>query len=42
MINTRFQLRARGVTGYLVIVLGITSLDRVRAELDRWEQRQTR
>lgn len=41
MIHTRFRLRSNNVTGYLVIVLGITSLDRVRSELDRWEQRQT-
>lgn len=41
MVHTRFRLRSNNVTGYLVIVLGITSLDRVRSELDRWEQRQT-
>lgn len=40
MIHTRFQLRASNVTGYLVIILGITSLDRMLAELERWEQRQ--
>lgn len=41
MIHTRFQLRASNVSGYLVIVLGITSLDRMRRELDNWELRQT-
>lgn len=41
MIHTRFQLRASNVTGYLVIVLGITSLDRMLRELDNWEMRQT-
>lgn len=41
MIHTRFQLRASNVTGYMVIVLGITSLDRMRHELDQWEMRQT-
>lgn len=40
MIHTRFQLRASNVTGYLVIILGITSLDRMLDELERWEQRQ--
>lgn len=41
MIHTRFQLRASNVTGYLIIVLGITSLDRMLRELDNWELRQT-
>lgn len=41
MIHTRFQLRASNLTGYLVIVLGITSFDRMRRELDNWELRQT-
>jgi chemotaxis protein CheC len=40
MIHTRFQLRANNVAGYLVIILGLTSLDRMLAELERWEQRQ--
>lgn len=42
MIHTRFQLRASNVTGYLVIVLGLTSLDRMLRELDNWELRQTK
>jgi chemotaxis protein CheC len=37
MIHTRFQLRASKVTGYLVIILGITSLDRMLNELEKWE-----
>jgi chemotaxis protein CheC len=41
MIHTRFHLRASNVTGYLIIVLGITSLDRMLRELDNWELRQT-
>lgn len=41
MVHTRFQVRAGNVTGFLVIVLGITSLDRLLRELDRWEARQT-
>jgi chemotaxis protein CheC len=41
MIHTRFHLRASNVTGYLIIILGITSLDRMLRELDNWEMRQT-
>lgn len=41
MIHTRFRLRASNVTGYLVIILGITSLDRMLRELEGWENRQT-
>jgi chemotaxis protein CheC len=40
MIHTRFHLRASNVTGYLIMILGITSLDRMLNELERWEQRQ--
>jgi chemotaxis protein CheC len=40
MIHTRFRLRASNVTGYLVIILGITSLDRMLLELEKWETRQ--
>jgi chemotaxis protein CheC len=40
MIHTRFKLRANNVAGYLVIILGITSLDRMLAELEKWEERQ--
>ena len=42
MIHTRFQVKAADVTGYLVIVLGIASLDRLLVELGKWENRQTR
>lgn len=42
MIHTRFRLRASNVAGYLVIILGITSLDRLLRELENWENRQTR
>jgi chemotaxis protein CheC len=42
MIHTQFHLRASNVTGYMVIILGITSLDRMLQELERWEQRQHR
>jgi chemotaxis protein CheC len=40
MIHTRFHLRASNVTGYLVMILGITSLDRMLSELEQWEERQ--
>ncbi len=40
MIHTRFHIRSNNVKGYLVIILGITSLDRMLEELDRWEERQ--
>lgn len=39
MIHTRFYIKAADVTGYLVIVLGIESLDRLLSELDGWEKR---
>jgi chemotaxis protein CheC len=41
MIHTRFRLRASNVIGYMVIVLGLTSLERMQHELDQWELRQT-
>ena len=40
MIHTRFRLKGSNVTGYLVIILGITSLDRMLEELANWEARQ--
>lgn len=40
LIHTRFQLRASNVTGYLVMILGITSLERMLLELERWEKSQ--
>jgi chemotaxis protein CheC len=40
MIQTRFNLRASDVSGYLIIILGITSLDRLMRELEKWEGRQ--
>jgi len=39
MIHTRFHLRASDVSGYLVIILGITSLERLLLELRKWEER---
>jgi chemotaxis protein CheC len=40
MIHTRFNVRAGNVSGFLVIILGVTSLDRLMAEVKRWEERQ--
>ncbi len=40
MIHTRFHVKAGNVTGYMVIVLGIASLDRLLLELNKWENRQ--
>ena len=40
MIRTRFYLRASDVSGYLVIILGVTSLERLLVELRRWEESQ--
>jgi len=39
VVHTRFFLKTGDVNGYLVIVLGITSLDRLLSELERWEAR---
>lgn len=40
MIQTRFSLRTSDVSGYLIIILGVTSLDRLMRELENWEGRQ--
>lgn len=40
MIHTRFHLRASDVSGYLIIILGVTSLERLLEELQKWEKRQ--
>lgn len=40
MIHTRFYLRASDVSGYLVIILGVASLERLLVELRKWEERQ--
>jgi chemotaxis protein CheC len=39
-IQTKFSLRDSKVSGYLVIVLGVTSLDNLISAVTRWEQRQ--
>jgi chemotaxis protein CheC len=40
MIHTRFHMRSSDVSGYLVIILGVMSLDRLLVELQKWEARQ--
>ncbi len=40
MIHTRFHLRSSNVSGYLVIILGVTSLERLLVELQKWEERE--
>lgn len=40
MIHTRFYLRTSDVSGYLVIILGVTSLERLLEELKKWEEQQ--
>jgi chemotaxis protein CheC len=40
MIHTRFFVQKENVSGYLVIVLGVTSLDRLLYEVRQWEERQ--
>lgn len=40
MIQTKFSLRQSKVSGYLIIVLGVTSLDNMIAAVESWEKRQ--
>lgn len=40
VIHTGFQLRDSDIQGYIVIVLGIASLDRLIQEVEQWEERQ--
>jgi chemotaxis protein CheC len=40
MVHTQFYVKAGDVAGYLVIVLGVTSLDRLLFEVKQWEERQ--
>ena len=40
IIHTRFHMRASNVSGYLVIILGVTSLERLLLELKKWEERE--
>ncbi|HKQ40082.1 MAG TPA: chemotaxis protein CheC [Verrucomicrobiae bacterium] len=38
MVHTRFRVTTSDVTGYLMMILGLTSLSRLTAGLDQWEQ----
>jgi chemotaxis protein CheC len=40
IIHTCFHLRASDVSGYLVIILGVTSLETLLLELKKWETRE--
>jgi len=40
MIHTRFHMRSSDVSGYLVIILGVTSLETLLEELRKWEERE--
>jgi chemotaxis protein CheC len=40
IIHTRFHVRASNVSGYLVIILGVTSLKTLIVELKKWEDRE--
>jgi chemotaxis protein CheC len=42
IIHTRFNMRASDVSGYLVIILGVTSLETLLQELKKWEERELR
>jgi chemotaxis protein CheC len=42
VIHTRFHMRASNVSGYLVIILGVTSLETLLNELQKWEERELR
>jgi len=40
VIHTHFHLQACHLTGYLIIILGISSFERMLQELQNWEKRQ--
>ena len=42
VVYTAFQLRDSSVRGFLVIVLSVTSLDRLIQEVDTWEAQQSK
>jgi len=42
VIHTRFHMRDSNVSGYLVIILGVTSLETLLRELRKWEERELR
>ncbi len=41
VVHTGFRLRDSEVSGYLVIILSVASLDRLIHEVEGWKQRQT-
>lgn len=41
LVKTRFELQRSQVSGYLVVILGITSFSMLLQELEKWEQRET-
>ncbi|HEX3801091.1 MAG TPA: chemotaxis protein CheC [Verrucomicrobiae bacterium] len=40
LVHTSFHMRVRDVSGYLVIILGVTSLETLLDELKKWEDRE--
>jgi chemotaxis protein CheC len=40
VVYTSFRIRESAVTGYLVLVLSVVSLNRLIEEIERWESRQ--
>jgi chemotaxis protein CheC len=40
LVHTSFHMRVRDVSGYLVIILGVTSLETLLNELKKWEDRE--
>jgi chemotaxis protein CheC len=40
IVHSSFRLRSSSLTGYLVIVLGVASMERLIAALEQWEQEQ--
>jgi len=40
LVRTRFEVQNSQVSGYIMVILGVTSFSRLLDELDRWEARQ--
>lgn len=40
LIHTKFHMKASNVSGYMIIILGISSLERLMLDLQKWEQRE--
>jgi chemotaxis protein CheC len=40
VVYTSFRMKTSEVTGYMIIVLGVASLDRLIREVENWEDRQ--